>query len=137
MFALVLFAFLITIVSIDYRLQMKASITFEMLPHMIFDFVVYPLVGTIVGSLYIIRERKKSGKWKFNLGKFLIIALPAFYLAYYPFLVYFSGPLQFLEIPSPFFNKVMIDVQSTMLVFQFVFGYILVASFHKEDLNSS
>ncbi|MGM8364915.1 hypothetical protein ACLIBG_05450 [Virgibacillus sp. W0181] len=71
-----------------------------------------------------------------NIGKLLVLALPAFLLAYYPFIVYF-GPLSFLTIPSPYFNQAMIGVSSAMYIFQIIFGYIFMTSFYKDENTPS
>lgn len=100
---------------------------------MMYNFMVYPLVGSIVGLAELLRERNTPGKWKVNAGKLLMLALPAFFFAYYPYLVYFSGPLQFLEIPISFVNNALVEIQASDYVFQFVFGYFLVSSLDKEE----
>lgn len=72
-----------------------------------------------------------------NASKLVMIVLPAFFFAYYPYLVYFSGPLQFLEIPIPYVNNALVDLQVSSFVFQFVMGYFLVTAFYKEEEGES
>lgn len=114
-------------------MQNRAQQSFETLPVMVYNFTVYPLVGSIVGLLSIMEERNKEGSWRLNAGKLLIFVIPAFFFAYYPYLVYFSGPLEFLEIPIPYLNRVLVNIQISDFVFQFVMGYFLVTSFYKEE----
>lgn len=132
-YAVVLFLFLFLILALDYFLQTQAQQSYQMMPVMIYNFTVYPLVGCMVGMLALMEERNKDGIWRVNAGKLLLLALPAFFFAYYPYLVYFSGPFQFLEIPIPYFNRLLINIQISDFVFQFVMGYFLVTSFYKEE----
>lgn len=132
-YAVVLFLFLFLILALDYFLQTQAQQSYQMMPVMVYNFTVYPLVGCIVGMLALMEERNKEGIWRVNAGKLLLLVLPAFFFAYYPYLVYFSGPFQFLEIPVPYFNRLLINIQVSDFVFQFVMGYFLVTSFYKEE----
>ncbi|WP_077622760.1 hypothetical protein [Sediminibacillus massiliensis] len=135
LYALFLFSLIFVIISVDYELEQHAESTFKILPRMLFAFLAYPLIGIAVGCLGLFREKQKSGRWKFNLGRFLSIGLPSFYFAYYPYLVYFSGPLKFLEIPNQHFNLLMVEGPAVIYIFQFILGYSLVTGFQKEKTS--
>ena len=133
MYAIFLLVIIFALSAIDVQLKEHAKNTFQMYPHVISMVCIYPLIGMLFGTSHIFNERKKRGNWKINLGRILVIGIPTFIFAYYTILIFsFDAPLHFLAIPSSFIEKVMIR-ESTMHLFQILFGYTVMTSFYKEE----
>lgn len=133
LYAVALLLMIFVLAVIDVRLSEHAQQTFQMFPYIISMTIIYPLFGMLLGTSHILNEHKKRGKWKLNLGKILVIGLPAFFLSYYTVLVFsIDAPLHFLSIPGGFFNKMMLS-GSTMHFFQILLGYTILTSFYKEE----
>lgn len=130
LYALFLFILLIAIFAIEFQLKLHGSTTFQVWPELLFGIIAYPFIGGIIGGLHLIKERRKKGKWRVNIGKIMIIGLPAMYLAYYPF-IYFSNTLHFLSIPNVFLAQAIIS-GSAPYICRMLLGYIIVTSFYKE-----
>lgn len=137
LYAILLLVSIFLLLATSVYLKEQASITFQMYPYYMFIGMIYPLIGMLFGASHLINQRKKQGAWKVNLGKALVIGLPAFILGYYAILVFSAeAPLHFLSIPSVIFQKVMMT-ESTMHIFQILFGFIMITSFYKEGDESS
>lgn len=133
LYAIILLVSIFILSAIDVQLEEHAKMTFQMYPQIISMTIIYPLIGVLFGTAHMLKERKKQGDWKLNLGKMVIIGIPTFSLAYYPFIFFsFDAPLHFLAIPGAFFNKVILS-NHTMHLFQILFGYTLITSFYKEE----
>ncbi|MGM8211534.1 hypothetical protein ACLIBH_01950 [Virgibacillus sp. W0430] len=130
-YAVIFFTVMLGVIIAEYKISEYASMTFNYFFKMTFVFTVYPLIGCLVGFVHIRKERKKEGKWQLNIGKLLVFAVPAFFFAYYPFLIYF-GPLSFLSIPSVTFNQAILAVPSTLYIFEMILGYTVITSFYKK-----
>ncbi|MEI3611210.1 hypothetical protein [Pseudogracilibacillus sp. SO30301A] len=133
LYAIILLVLIFVLSAINVQLEEHAKITFQMYPHIISITIIYPLIGVLFGTAHILKEQKKQGNWKLNLGKMLIIGIPTFYLAYYTFIIFsFDAPLHFLAIPGAFFTKVILSYH-TMHLFQILLGYTIITSFYKEE----
>lgn len=86
LYAVALLLMIFVLAVIDVRLSEHAQQTFQMFPYIISMTIIYPLFGMLLGTSHILNEHKKRGKWKLNLGKILVIGLPAFFLR----LLYYS-----------------------------------------------
>lgn len=82
------------------------------------SFIVFGIFCTIP---YILDEFKKSGRWKCDYIKLLVLGIPSFYFSF-SFIIYFY-------LPDLFRNTSFII--SNYEVPCFILGYILLSSFYK------
>jgi len=80
------------------------------------------LLGALLGIEHLIDQFKKSGRFKFNLERFLIVGIPAFILS-----------IEFLEL---YYVRIGLTYTPIFLLFlRMVFGYYLVTSIYKQNLG--
>ena len=80
--------------------------------------LLHYLLGALLGLEHLIDQLKKSGKFKFNLERFLIVGIPAFILS-----------IEYLEL---YYVRVGLTYTPAFLLFlRMVFGYYLITSIYK------
>ena len=81
--------------------------------------LLHYLLGALLGIEHLIDQFKKSGRFKFNLERFLIVGIPAFVLS-----------IEYLEL---YYVRVGLTYTPVFLLFlRMVFGYYLVTSIYKQ-----
>ena len=81
------------------------------------------LLGALLGIEHLIDQFKKSGRFKFNLERFLIVGIPAFVLS-----------IDYLEL---YYVRVGLTYTPIFLLFlRMVFGYYLITSIYKQKPHS-
>ena len=91
---------------------------------MVVEFILFTMIGILMGIETLLTERQKEGKWKVDLYKLIILGLPILLISFIDFIYYSNievGPLRFL-VSNNF-----------MYIFKIIFGYILVTSFIKKQ----
>lgn len=84
------------------------------------------IFGIILGLEYLLNERKKEGKWSFNIHRFILVGIPSFISAMYYFFYY--CPI-FIVIPFRLPNLIFTN---TFFIFSgILFGYVLITDFSK------
>jgi len=87
--------------------------------------VFFIIVGMLFGLEYFIAERKKSGKWKVNFEKLLILGLPSFYisLSSLPYLNLYL----WINVGVPWVDPygIFADISKAIL------GYVILTSWYK------
>ncbi|MTI81244.1 MAG: hypothetical protein FH758_10235 [Firmicutes bacterium] len=94
-------------------------------------------IGLILGLEHLISEVKKDGTWKINLPKITIMGLPSLYFS----LTYFLGfsNNQFLQkvfLVDPILSTLIKYGTNFILIFQLIFGYVVITSFYKHSGKS-
>ncbi|NTV90904.1 MAG: hypothetical protein HGA22_11200 [Clostridiales bacterium] len=92
----------------------------------IIQFIVYCLAGCVFGLEKILAERKKTGKWKINISRLLVLGIPSLFFGLYILLYY-----TFSFLPS--YNYVFIDNEMFIRLMQMGFGYTVITSFYKAE----
>ncbi len=81
--------------------------------------LLHYLLGALLGIEHLIDQFKKSGRFKFNLERFLIVGIPAFILS-----------IDYLEL---YYVRIGLTYTPIFLLFlRMVFGYYLVTSIYKQ-----
>jgi hypothetical protein len=85
------------------------------------------ILGMLIGAEYLLRERKREGKWSFNVPHFVLIGIPSLIFGLYLLFYYINIPI--ISILPPFIgsSKWFFTVNQTL------FGYILITSFSKQS----
>lgn len=96
-------------------------------------FVVFALLGGVLALEYHIIERKKTGRWTFDLLRLLIVALPCFIVGITATIFPLSQAFV-LGIINNFFSRFS-DYSTLLILVQAVFGYSLVTSFRKIEFT--
>lgn len=125
LYALILFVMLFIVIAIDFYIKEYTQSYFIIWPRILFVSLILPIVGLLFGLPSLTQHFKSEGKWKVNLGKILIICLPAFICANYAFI--FFGRLNILYP----IDKYLIS-ESTIYIFQILLGHSFITSFYKE-----
>ena len=80
--------------------------------------LLHYLLGALLGLEHLMGQLKKSGRFKFNLERFLIVGIPAFILS-----------IEYLEL---YYVRVGLTYTPAFLLFlRMVFGYYLITSIYK------
>src|SRR5690625_4871924 len=130
LYTILFIIFILIVLKIEQVLQMKANKELRLMPLLLYRQIVYVLVGIMIGIPSLLREWKRSGSWKVDIGKLLIIGVPTCLLAYYPN-IYFLSDVEFFL--NTFLSHLLLTVGSAQIVFHLLFGLILVTSFYKEE----
>ena len=81
--------------------------------------LLHYLLGALLGIEHLIDQFKKSGRFKFNLERFLIVGIPAFILS-----------IDYLEL---YYVRIGLTYTPIFLLFlRIIFGYYLVTSIYKQ-----
>ncbi len=82
--------------------------------------LLHYLLGALLGIEHLLEQFKESGRFMFNLDRFLIVGIPAFVLS-----------IEYLE---PYYVRVGLTYTPVFLLFlRMVFGYYLVTSICKQQ----
>lgn len=116
----------------------EASVTFRynLYYNYSLNLLCYGGIGVLLGLGNLIREIKRSGAWKINFAKLVLLGLPSLYFSLAVFIYYsdtpfiqniLAYPLQVLPMNN--FNYIGI--------FQVILGYVIPTSFYKIGINNS
>lgn len=93
--------------------------------------IVNILVGMLFGIELFLSNFKKSGKWKIDYKRLLILGLPLLILScsYFVFLL-------FTEVIEPQISGSVLSLypEGRDIFYRAAFGYILITSFYKNDI---
>jgi len=85
---------------------------------------IYPiLIGFLIALPQFITNARKLGSWRFDWLKFIIVSIPALYMAF-TFIIYFSQVGRLLPV---------IHSQQLYMIGGIVFGHLLLTSFYKQS----
>ncbi|NBI28061.1 hypothetical protein [Chengkuizengella marina] len=98
--------------------------TYNFYPWTMYSTLIYLPIGIYLGVPKLLKEFKKTGKWKINFQKLIFIGLPALYYAFYLYIPFFRPIPRFLIPLNSIFSLSIIMV-----------GYIIIDSFIKEQEN--
>jgi hypothetical protein len=100
------------------------------LQYNLLTFAFCSLIGIVIGFEYFLKEMKKKGRWKANIPKLILVGLPSLCFAFYAFVfVYLLNINGILGRPLEFLLSGNLNL---MIVFQVIFGYVIITSFYKE-----
>lgn len=112
--------------SINNYLQINYTFWFYPWSSIILYYLFNLCFAGLLGFEYIIKERSKAGRWRIDLQKLIIFALPVFILS--------LGSFLFIVIPIRSIIMKMIKGQGDIIgLLQVIFGYILITCFYKND----
>ncbi|MFB4166897.1 hypothetical protein [Virgibacillus sp. JSM 102003] len=107
------------------RLEEEASMTFELMPVLLFA-SIYPIViGMFLRLPKLIMEMKEKKQWTFDWIKIVAIGIPTIYIALLPILSTTGLNLLFAKELIPMGTTTLITVAGI------VFGYVLLDSLKK------
>ena len=92
--------------------------------------VFYVILGLIIGLELFIQEAQKSGKWRIDIAKLIILGIPSLYFSLGIYLYFGLGRL----LPSILTYPIAILISSNtgiLPVFQMILGYSIITSFYK------
>lgn len=106
--------------------------TFEILPYLVWSTIIFIIFGALLGIEKFILERRKEGHWEVNLPKVILLGIPSLYLAFGYYLYY--CPIRFVQLTLTYPIQFLLQGNSSFWpIFQMLFGYIVVTSFHKVE----
>ncbi|MDZ5609634.1 hypothetical protein U2I54_21890 [Bacillus pseudomycoides] len=113
---------------IQFHLDQQAELSFHMYPR-IFFFMLFPFfVGGVLRFFQLISNNKKQHVWKFQLDKFLGIALPSALIGFSPILL-FSPIGQFF----PYLTILTLLNTTFPVIINIIAGYTLLDSFIRQE----
>lgn len=127
-FTLFIVILLFTGGKIQFHLDQQAELSFHMYPR-IFFFMFFPFfVGGVLRFVQLISNNKKQHVWKFQLDKFLGIALPSTLIGFSPILL-FSLIGQFF----PYLTILTLLNTTFPVIINIIAGYTLLDSFIRQE----
>jgi hypothetical protein len=90
------------------------------LQYNLITFAFCSLIGVAIGMEYFLKEKKAKGRWKVNIPKLVLMGLPSLCFSFNINGI-LGRPLEFL------LNSDL----NLMIVFQVIFGYVIITSFYK------
>ncbi|MBO1582793.1 hypothetical protein [Bacillus sp. XF8] len=127
-FTLFIVILLFTGGKIQFHLDQQAELSFHMYPR-IFFFMFFPFfVGGVLRFVQLISNNKKQHVWKFQLDKFLGIALPSTLIGFSPILL-FSPIGQFF----PYLTILTLLNTTFPVIINIIAGYTLLDSFIRQE----
>ncbi|OAA90026.1 hypothetical protein [Clostridium ljungdahlii] len=128
-FIIIAFMYLAGYASI-YLKKLQEAFRTNIYQYGLITFILYAVIGFLIGLEYFLNEKDKNGTWKVNLPKLILIGLPSLYFSSYVFIFY--CPVSFIRNvliqPIEFFLRVNTNLIS---IFQLLFGYVVITSLYK------
>ncbi|CAI8909825.1 MULTISPECIES: hypothetical protein [Bacillus] len=130
-FTLFIVILLFTGGKIQFYLDQQAELSFHMYPR-IFSFVFFPFfIGGVLRFCQLINNKKNQHVWKFQLEKFIGIALPSALIGFSPILL-FSPIGQFF--PYLAYLAILTLLNTTFpVIINIIAGYSLLDSFIRKE----
>lgn len=111
----------------SYQIVFRASYCYEAL-----SLLIGVSIGLVLGLEHFLGEFKKEGTWKLNLPKLIIVGLPSLYFSL-TYIFYYSGIRFLFVIAYSISNYISRYGSGYMILFQLIFGYIVITSFYKSN----
>lgn len=106
-------------------LQRNAAATFKPAWYILSGYMVYLILGAILGIEHILNNLKKEGPWQLRYEKLLVVGLPVLILSCFVPLYFWC--YRWLPLPVVGLNQEFAHVNSLIL------GYIAATSFYKKN----
>lgn len=129
-YALILICYIVAANSILTNLYNKSQITYNIIPFSVWYIVLFLILGFLVGSLNLFREREKPGAWKINLFRLIFLGIPAFYYVLCLLIIYLNIKCLELIVSSYAVRSISSNMESVICV---ILGYTIVSSLYKLD----
>lgn len=120
---------------VDLRIQTGKTYS-SPVPYYLYSALFPILVGIVLALPRLIREFRKTGKWLMDWVKLLAIGAPTLLLNLNLILIAFTPirKIKYFATYNPFTEAMVID-KSVISLCGAIFGYILISSFYKADLD--
>ncbi len=102
---------------------------------LVISFIIGIGLGLLLGLEHFIGEMKKRGRWRINLPKLILVAVPCFYFSLSYVIMASSLPLPIINTlfyPTIFIHRYFTGYE---VFLQLITGYILLTSFDKYHPN--
>ncbi len=103
--------------------------------YLLIDFLLGISLGLILGFEHLITEKRKTGIWRINYPKLLLVGLTALYFSISGLLIYGSNQTIMRILAYPFAWLIRFGIAPTN-IFQLILGYIIITSFYKYNEQS-
>lgn len=123
LFTLILFIKEYTIEKLDYMYMRAFGTAFSYICLITILFVLNIIIGLLFGLDRLTAERKKSGKWKIDIPRIIILGLPSLFFS----LSYYIALLN-IEI----FTLILYGTDY-IPIFQILLGYVLITCLYKDS----
>ncbi|AZV56021.1 hypothetical protein [Clostridium sp. AWRP] len=128
-FIIIVFMYLLGYISV-YLKKLQEAFSISIYQYGLITFILYALIGFLIGLEHFLKEKRKNGRWRVNLSKLTLMGLPSLYFSFYVFIFY--CPVPFIRAaliqPIEFFLRVNMNL---ITIFQLLFGYVVITSFYK------
>ncbi|MFT9849472.1 hypothetical protein [Aneurinibacillus sp. REN35] len=118
-----------------YYLRAMMQQTLERMPFFIFS-VTFPFfLGMMASIPYVIKEKRRFGRWRYDWLKLLIFGLPAFYVSSFYVLAMYTAQYEKLNLvlfPAVFDLFMQPSVSG---IASFILGCVVVQCFYKAELQ--
>jgi len=98
-------------------------------------FVFYISIGLLIGLEHLIQEIRKTGSWRINIAKLVLLGIPSLYFSCGNSIYFGLG--KFLPNVITYPIAMLIGNNNLLSIFQIVLGYSIISSFYKkvEDIT--
>ncbi len=117
----------------SYKIIEYSKSTFKLVPMDIY-LTFYPIIlGLLAAIPSIYNEMKKSGKWKINWIKFIVIGVSSFFIGISRMYLFIETFLGLIIIPD--FLRFILEYKynTPIIISGFIFGFIILDSFQKHN----
>jgi hypothetical protein len=88
------------------------------------------IFGVLIGFECFLKQRKRKGKWSFNVPRFVLMGIPSLIFGLY-FLVYCFDVI-FTDTIINFLPEFLASSTWLFTISQILFGYVLITDFSKQ-----
>lgn len=135
LYMLYLLSFLFIIFLVAYMQNVIFNYKKQNLDYNISYFIISIILGIVIGSLLgmekFIIELRKTGSWKINYPKIIILGLPMLFFSFV-LIFYFKSLLPYsinILVINLYGNSIFL-----YLIFSITLGYTIISSFYKVDI---
>lgn len=128
LYAIIIIGYILMAQYILNVLQRNAAVTFQPKLYIISGYIIFLILGVILGLEHIVDNWKKEGLWKFNYMKLLIVGLPVLVLSLYTPLYFWC--YQWFKLPVLSVNLDFTPITTL------IFGFLIATSFYKKNSST-
>jgi uncharacterized integral membrane protein len=129
-YAIIVFVYIFFYAMINSHVSTLAKQTGNSRLFLILEPIGNSIFGVLIGFEHLINQKKKEGKWVFNIPRFVLLGIPSLFFSVFTS-IYYSN----ISNLFPFMYRFpqIITFSYFYVLCQFLFGYVLITNFSKRN----
>lgn len=129
-YLLIIVLIIVIVFGVNYIFDKIENLQWIVNPFII-SIIFHIIIGLLLRLEHLLLEIKKSGSWRVNVAKLVLLGIPSLYFSFGIFIYFGLGKF----LPSVLTHPIAILISKIdfLAIFQIILGYSLISSFYKVD----